>query len=91
MKQEKSNRAYRKYDDAFKAEAINQILQGRSVKELSLSLGVSEGLLYQWKSKGSERPYENRVELKSLKRENRQLKEENDILKKALRIFSQNP
>ena len=64
MKQEKSKRPYRKYDDAFKAEAINQILQGRSVKELSLSLGVSEGLLYQWKSKGSERPYENRVELK---------------------------
>ena len=91
MKQEKRNvRKYRKYDDAFKQEAVNQLIQGRGVKDLSLSLGVSEGLLYQWKQKASGVVSSSNEESKRLKKELRDLKEENDILKKALSIFSRN-
>lgn len=45
MKTEKGKkRNYRKCDPAFKTEAINQIKNGRSVRDLSNSLGVSEDL-----------------------------------------------
>ena len=91
MKEEKRNvRKYRKYDEAFKQEAVNQLLQGRGVKDLSLSLGVSESLLYQWKQKASGMVSSNNEEAKRLKKELRELKEENEILKKALSIFSRN-
>ncbi len=54
MRQEqKKRRTYRKYDVAFKVEAVNQMKQGRSVKDLSLTLGISEGLLYKWKGQSS--------------------------------------
>jgi len=89
MGQEKERRRkYRKYDDAFKEEAVNQLRQGRGVKDLALSLGVSEGLLYQWKQKSSGQAKPNTDESKRLKRELKELREENEILKKALSIFS---
>ena len=48
-KGKKSTRVYRRYDKSFKEEAVNLLKQGRSVQELSDSLGVSTGLLYRWK------------------------------------------
>ena len=42
-------------------------------------------------SKVSQSPKDNSGELKRLKRENKRLEEQNDILKKALSIFSQSP
>jgi transposase len=91
MKSDKKSRSYRRYDASFKSAAVEQMRQGRSIKELSISLGVSEGLLYQWRSKVSQSPKDNSGELKRLKRENKRLEEQNDILKKALSIFSQSP
>jgi transposase len=89
MKQEtNTKKKYRKYDATFKAEAIRQIEQGRSVTELSASLGVGQSLLHRWKkeSKGSSTgPY---AETRQLRKEMKWLREENDILKEALSIFS---
>jgi len=90
MKTEKGKkRSYRKYDTAFKMEAVNQMKNGRSVRELSISLGVGEALLYRWKSEGGNRSNSQSGEVKQLKKELARLKEDNDILKKALSIFSQ--
>lgn len=90
MKEQKQpKKRYRKYDSVFKSDAVSQIKGGRSVKELSELLGVSESLLYKWKSEGTGRTRDQSLEVKHLKRELKRILEENDILKKALSIFSQ--
>ena len=90
MKREKSKkRTYRKYDAAFKSDAVSQLKSGRSAKELSQLLGVSESLLYKWKQESSGgRNREQSDEIKRLRRRLKSLEEENEILKKALSIFS---
>lgn len=88
-KQQTKKRSYRKYDAAFKANAVEQIKQGRSVSELSATLGVSEGLLYKWKSDSNSQSESESEELKRLRKELKKTKEENVILKKALSIFAQ--
>lgn len=84
-------RKYRKYDAAFKKDAVSQLESGRSAKELSGLLGVSESLLYKWKQdvKGGHRNRADQDELKRLRKELKRIGEENEILKKALCIFSQ--
>lgn len=89
MEEGKRKRKYRKYDPVFKSEAVSQIKNGRSVKELSHSLGVSEALLYRWRSESDKTKSPQSAELKRLKKELAQVKEDNEILKKALTIFSQ--
>jgi len=77
----------RKYDDEFKREAVRKIFDGQSVASLSRELGVSEGLLYYWKSsiKAANTPAEN--EVIELKKKLREVEMERDILKKAALIF----
>ena len=90
MKEEKTKkRKYRKYDAAFKKDAVRQLNSGRSAKELSQLLGVSESLLYKWKQESTGgRDRGQSEELKRMRRKLKELEEENEILKKALSIFS---
>ena len=89
-KKNSDKRKYRKYDASFKSDAVSQLKSGRSAKELSQLLGVSESLLYKWKNDSTGgRNKEQSEELKRLRRKLKELEEENMILKKALRIFSQ--
>jgi len=90
MKEQKSSkRKYRKYDASFKSDAVSQLKSGRSAKELSQLLGVSESLLYKWKNESSGgRNREQSEEIKRLRRKLKEIEEENEILKKALSIFS---
>ncbi len=79
----------RRYDAEFKASALRMITQGRSVADVSRSLGVHESLLHKWKSAGSEGPVKSdSVEVDKLLRYIKQLEMEREILKKALSIFS---
>jgi transposase len=87
-KQEEPGKKYRKYDLSFKTDVVAQIKSGRSVRELSKRLGVSESLLYKWKSSMSGKNRDQSEEIKRLKKANKRLEEENAILKKALSIFS---
>jgi len=90
MKKDKpKSRAYTRHDQAFKTEAINLMKQGRSVKELSELLGVKESLLYSWRNSNKSDRIKPSEETKKLKLENKRLKEQVEILKKALSIFSQ--
>ena len=92
----------RKYDREFKLEAARLITDGgRSVAEVSQDLGIHENLLYNWRrkylddtvhvfpGKGHLKPADE--ELRQLKKELTDVKEERDILKKALAIFSKHP
>jgi transposase len=92
----------RKYDREFKLEAVRLITDGgRRVAEVAQSLGIHENLLYNWRrkylddtvhafpGKGHLKPEDE--ELRRLKKELTDVKEERDILKKALAIFSKHP
>ena len=95
MKKETQRKKRRSYDAAFKANLLKMNADGGSVSSLSESFGVSENLIYRWKSKvvsPSDRTItEESKEIIGLRMENRRLKEERDILKKALSIFSRHP
>jgi transposase len=92
----------RKYDREFKLEAVRLVTQGgRPVVEVARDLGVHENLLYNWRQKylddtahafpgkGHLKPADE--EMRRLKKELTDVKEECDILKKALAIFSKHP
>jgi transposase len=86
----------RRYTVEFKGQAVGLVMAGRPVKEVARDLGLSEGVLYEWirKAEAPSAPVENAGqrgggevseadELRRLRRENAQLKLDNDILKKA--------
>lgn len=85
--------------DAFKREAV-RLLENRgerTVADVAASLGVAENLLHAWKRKlGSAAEQVRRErggetaeeELKRLRRENAQLKQERDVLKKSVAVFA---
>lgn len=92
----------RKYDRAFKYEAVKLVTEGgRSVAEAARNLGIHENLLHKWKKQyeeDTEHAFPGKGHLKpqdeALRRLQRQLadvREERDILKKALAIFSKGP
>jgi len=82
----KATKTRRKYDDAFKQQALQLIRLGQSVPMLAQTLGVGEGLLYKWKQ--ALRPAAQQQELGQLRAKLKQVETERDILKKALSIFS---
>jgi transposase len=88
----------RKYTDEFKREAVRLVESRgeRSVSDVAASLGVADNLLHAWKRQfadtveavRTERGETPEEELKRLRRENAQLKREQEILKKAAAFFA---
>ena len=91
-----SKRERRRHSDEFKREAVKLVTeQGLSVAQAARDLDVNENLLRTWKRKFSDDSEESlseseQMELARLREENRRLRMERDILKKALSIFSRN-
>lgn len=94
-----SKRKYRMYSDEFKRNALELAeTSDKSDAQIERDLGMSAGLLSQWRkrykvseeSSGLElnEVEQLKAELKRLKRENEVLTQERDILKKAVTIFS---
>ena len=92
----------RQYTKEFKIEAVRLIVEeGRPISEVARELGIGENLLHQWKKKYEEGkidpfPGQSRLspedeELRRLRRENKRLRMEHEILKKAVAIFSEEP
>jgi transposase len=86
-----SGQVRRRFDEEFKLSALKMVAEGRSVPAVANSLGISENMLYRWRSTAQEA----KGPLTGLQAENEQLKlrlrqteMERDILKKALSIFS---
>ena len=81
----KVTRPRRQFSENFKIEAVKMVTeQGYNVAEAARSLGINVNLLHRWKNRLSvqEEETENE-ELKRLRAENKQLRMERDILKKA--------
>jgi transposase len=84
------------YPEEFRREAVELVRSGRrSLREAAQSLGVSEPTLRKWVRQADVDvglsdgvTSDEREELKRLRRENRILKEEREILKKAAAFFA---
>ena len=81
------------YTKEYKVEAVRLMIEeGRHISELSRELGTAQSLLHRWKKKSEEGkidpfPGKGRLspedeELRQLRRENKRLRMERDILKK---------
>ena len=85
-------RETRQYDDDFKKEAIRLAkTSGKAIAAVANDLGIKKGTLYGWVYNSAETETGEIVtnsELTRLKRELANVKEERDILKKAVAIFS---
>jgi transposase len=88
-------RQVRKFDDDFKREAVRLVKAGgKTVAAIARDLGITTSTLHTWKNKSVEMPSGEIVtnsEITRLKRELAEIKEERDILKKAVAIFSVRP
>ena len=89
------------YSKEFKEEAIKLVLEGnRSQSKIAQELGVANTTLSGWVRKYHHRPErcikaslspsETDLELKRMTKELREIKEENEILKKAAAFFAKN-
>ena len=100
MGEEKQQRRPRRaFTDEFKAEAVRLVLdEGKSVMQAARDLDLHPNSLREWvnraradRTKGKTGlTTEEREELSRLRRENRTLKMEREILKKAAAFFAKN-
>lgn len=88
---------YKQYSEEFKQDVLGMVSEGkRSVAEIERELGLTIGIVYKWQQRyqvkdsqlqmSAERT--EQAELRRLKRELEIGREERDILKKALQVFS---
>ena len=93
-------RVQRQYSRDFKIEAVRLLeTSGKSASQLERELGIGKGNLLRWKREfaadgegafpGQGRLTPEQERLRQLERENKILRQERDILKKAIAIFSE--
>jgi transposase len=96
-KQGRAKRTRRKFDEEFKAGAVRLVLdEGKTIAEVARDLDLTASALAGWVKQAranrdggkSGLTTEERAELAQLRRENRQLRVERDILKKAAAFFA---
>lgn len=92
----------RVYTREFKQEAVRLAkTSDKSIVQIEQDLGISQGMLNKWKRKleqegkeafrGQGQRTAEAEEMQQLRRENELLRQERDILKKALAIFTRSP
>ena len=99
-------KARRKFDDAFRREALNHwVNSGQSAETIARELGINANQLYAWKQRfapadaggkaaAGAKPAtlaEAQARLEAAEREIARLREQRDILKKTLGIISEPP
>lgn len=96
-----SKRDYRIYTEEFKLEAL-QLLEssGKSASQVERELGITRGMLLKWRDRYQTQIKNGQVslvpsdleaaqaEIRRLMKELAEVKEEREILKKAVNIFS---
>jgi transposase len=91
----KSKQTRRRHSEEFKREAVKLVSdQQVSISEAARNLGINPNLLRKWKqvieaeNQDTSLTEDERLELARLRAENRQLRMERDILKKATAFFA---
>ncbi|WP_339261353.1 transposase [Lysinibacillus sp. FSL K6-3209] len=83
----------KRYSPDFKLELVKQYRLGTAVSKLSSEYGISEVTIYKWIKLYT--PVDSvtditKAEVLTVQKENERLKQEVDILKKAITIFAAN-
>ena len=88
-------RKRRNYTEDFKRDAVALVTeQGYKTAEAARSLGIGDNLIRRWKrefeeeASGARLGSDEQEELKRLRKENRMLRMEKEILKKASQYFA---
>jgi transposase len=80
------------YTEEFKTMIAELVLSGKSVKEVSDEYSLSQTAIRNWVKKKAPIDVKgdttNLEEILKINKENERLKEENEILKKAMAIFA---
>src|SRR3954452_14411255 len=93
-------RKYRKFTPEFKDEAVKLAIDGsRPIARVARELGINEGTLGNWVNQyrrdhaGDEPPLDinERARLREAERELRELRMENEFLRKAAAYFARDP
>jgi transposase len=96
-------KSQKRYSRAFRKEAVELLLTGRTLSELAADLAVPVSTLHAWKEEylmelehqprdiASLPPLKMQEEIHRLRKENQKLKLHQEILKKALGILSDVP
>lgn len=82
-----------RYDDEFKKMIVGLYRSGKTVIELTSEYGISKATIYKWSDlyspiETSDGEITNNDEIRKLKKELAEAREENEILKKAVAIFT---
>ena len=81
----------RTFTEEFKTEACRLVIErGIKISEAAKDLGISQGILGQWVRKSrytSPQVEQESKKIRELESENRKLRMERDILKKAITFF----
>ncbi len=86
----------RSYNAAYEAEVVRLAVERNNVTSVARDLGIGSTTLQRWvdlSTEHSEKPFPGNgnardAEMQRIMRENRRLKEDNEILKKAVGIFT---
>ena len=82
----------KKYSDEFKQIIVELAASGKPLCQIMREYGLSSSVFYKWinasKTVTVDEQKFTAKDVKALKRETARLKEENDILKKAMAIFA---
>src|SRR5690606_9324269 len=85
------------YDEAFKRKAVQHVKEsGKAVAEVARELNLNDNTLYGWMKKYGGEPEivaaqafkSDDHRMRELQKQNRELQEENEILKKAMHFFA---
>ena len=98
MSKRKAARVRRTFTPQFKKDAVEMVRRGKTVTEVSNSLGIARSLLQYWKRQldgeagdpfpGRGKTSPENEDLRALKKQLKDVTEERDILKKALAYFA---
>ena len=93
-----SERRYKRHDREFKLAAVKRTFEpGKTATEVARELDISVTLLYKWREqfeKKQDKAFSEKNtnssnnELEVLRKENKRLRQERDILKKSLIFFA---
>lgn len=90
----------KRYDEEFKKETVKYVLENhKPVAQVAREMDINENTLHTWVKKYSQQPEIKAAqtfatpdaEVKALQKQLRDLKEENEILKKAMHYFAKSP
>lgn len=104
MEQSQAKKARRRFDQQFKVDAVRLSEEaGKTVAEVARNLGVTRSQLDRWRRDlrasssvqaafpGNGNLGADKKEVEELRRELARVKEEREILKKAMAVFSRRP